>query len=60
MAGRPDARVSDAAASGGATVPRGDNSVMPQLVCTRAPNRCSIRWISASGQLEPPMITRSS
>ncbi len=33
---------------------------MPQLVCTRAPSRASIRWIKASGQLEPPMTTRFS
>ena len=47
-------------ASGGAIVPSGESSVMPQLVCTRAPRRCSIRRISASGQFEPPISTRFS
>ena len=38
-----------------AIVPIGESSVMPQLVCTWAPRRFSIRRISASGQFAPPM-----
>ena len=41
-------------------VPSGDNSVMPQLVCTLTPRRCSRRSIRACGTDEPPSITRSS
>ena len=35
---------------GGDTVPEGDSSVMPQLVCTVTPRRRSMRSISAGGK----------
>ena len=60
MAGRPDRCAERVGASRGATVPEGDSSVMPQLVCTVTPRRCSMRSISAGGSGAPPTMMRSS
>src|SRR3546814_2764453 len=44
--------------AGAAAVPSGDNSVMPQLVCTVTPSCCSSRSISAGGIGAPPTRIR--
>ncbi len=59
-AGRPDNAPDRGAIAGGATVPDGDSSVMPQLVCTVTPRRRSMRSISAGGIGAPPTMMRSS
>ena len=61
MAGRPGQMQPPVTASrGGATVPDGDSSVIPQLVCTVTPRRRSMRSISAGGNGAPPTMMRSS
>ena len=49
MGERPEAMALPSPVAG-AIVPNGESSVMPQLVCTRAWKRCSMRWIRISGE----------